>query len=89
MEASRKKIESGTFTKERLTVSIASKVLLKLQMLPEEKQRQVLEFIAQLPTERPGPRISLFGLFKGIDTTEEDIAAARREMWGHFPREEL
>jgi hypothetical protein len=23
----------------------------------------------------------------GVDITEEDIAEARREMWGNFPRE--
>jgi hypothetical protein len=35
------------------------------------------------------PRRSLKGLWAdlGIDITEADIAEARREMWGNFPRD--
>lgn len=31
----------------------------------------------------------LRGLPLDIDITEEDISAARREMWGNFPRDIL
>lgn len=37
----------------------------------------------------PIGRKSLRGLWKGLDLTEEDLAEARREMWGNFPREDL
>lgn len=34
---------------------------------------------------------SLYGLWADAPTgiTEEDIAAARREMWGNFPRDDI
>ena len=32
---------------------------------------------------------SLLGLWKGLDISEEDIAEARRAMWGDFPREDV
>src|SRR5205823_1790555 len=63
------------------TMTIATQVLLKLQTLPEDQQRQVLEFIEQMSLRPSPPRTPLYGLFKGCDTTEEEIAAARREMW--------
>jgi hypothetical protein len=70
-------------------MTTATQVMLKLQSLPEEQQRQVLEFIERLPPAPPQPRLELYGLFKGFDTTEEEIAEARREMWGTFPREDI
>ena len=70
-------------------MTIATQVILKLQTLPEDQQRQVLEFIEQLPSRPPPARTPLYGLFKGFDTTEEEIAEARREMWGKFPREDF
>jgi hypothetical protein len=33
-------------------------------------------------------RTSAAGLWEGVSTSEEDIAAARAEMWGNFPRED-
>jgi len=43
----------------------------------------------ELEASRPIPRKSLRGLWRGMDTTEEDIAEARREMWSNFPREDI
>jgi hypothetical protein len=37
----------------------------------------------------PSPRKSLRGLWKGLDVSDEDIAHARREMWGNFPLGDL
>ncbi len=34
----------------------------------------------------PGQRKSLRGLWRGLDISDEDIAQARREMWGDFAR---
>lgn len=40
-------------------------------------------------SDDPAPVKSIFGLWadRGINITDEDIAEARREMWGNFPRE--
>jgi hypothetical protein len=70
-------------------MTIAMQVMLKLQALPEEQQRRVLEFIEKLPPAPPQPRVELRGLLKGYDITDEEIAEARREMWGNSPGEDF
>jgi hypothetical protein len=72
-------------------MTIEEQVLEKLRDLPPEKQKEVLEFVDALK-EKNGPkkpRRSLHGLWAdlNIHITEEDIAEARREMWGNFPRD--
>jgi uncharacterized protein DUF2281 len=72
-------------------MTIEQQVLEKLRDLPPEKQKEVLDFV-DLLKERNGPkkpRRSLRGLWADlkINITEEDIAQARREMWGNFPRD--
>jgi hypothetical protein len=68
-------------------VTIPGQILIKLSGLPDEQQRKVLEFIETLEPSPTGSRPSLYGLFQGIETTEEEIAEARREMWSNVPRE--
>jgi hypothetical protein len=70
-------------------MTIATQVLMKLQALPEEQQRQVLEFIDRLPPAPAEPRKDLYGLWTGYDTTADEIAEARREMWGGSPGEDF
>lgn len=58
-----------------------------LRELTPEKQQEVLdfaEFLRQKTSDRR-PRLSLKGLCAdlNIEITEEDIAEARREMWGN------
>jgi hypothetical protein len=72
-------------------MTIEEQVLEKLRALPPEKQKQVLDF-ADFLQEKNGPKEplrSLRGLWKDLNTeiTDEDIAEARREMWGNFPRD--
>ena len=72
-------------------MTIEQQVLEKLRDLPPEKQKEVLDFVDFLK-EKSGPkkpRHSLLGLWADLNThiTEEDIAQARREMWGNFPRD--
>jgi len=72
-------------------VTIEQQVLEKLRDLPPEKQKEVLDFVDFLQ-EKNGqkkPLKSLLGLWAelNIHITEEDIAEARREMWGNFPRD--
>ncbi|MBD1833715.1 hypothetical protein H6F61_13760 [Cyanobacteria bacterium FACHB-472] len=54
--------------------------------LNEQVARQIKR---ELQVAQPKPRKSLRGLWRGLDITEEDIAEARREMWGNFPREDI
>jgi hypothetical protein len=65
----------------------------KTKNLPPDKQQEVLDFVEFVRgrTPVPRPRRSSEGLCAdlGVDITEEDIAQARREMWGNFPREDI
>ena len=72
-------------------MTIEQQVLEKLRDLPPEQQKEVLDFVDFLK-EKNGPKKplrSLLGLWAdlNIHITEEDIAQARREMWGNFPRD--
>jgi hypothetical protein len=72
-------------------MSFEQEVLDKLRDLPPERQKEVLDFVdflkAKNGPKKPGG--GLRGLWKdlNIQITEEDIAEARREMWGNFPRD--
>jgi hypothetical protein len=74
-----------------LLMSIEQEVIEKLRTLPADKQSEVLAFVESLQRQMsadPPPR-SLRGLWADLDIsiTDEDIAAARREMWAGFPRD--
>ena len=72
-------------------MTIEEKVLEKLRELPPQNQKEVLRFAMSLAESNgpPKPLRSLEGLLEdlNLDITEEDIAEARREMWGNFPRD--
>ena len=71
-------------------MTIEQQVIEKLRELPPEKQREVLDFAASLSKdESPRKLRSLEGLLEdlNLDIAEEDIAQARKEMWGNFPRD--
>ena len=73
-------------------MSVAESVVEKLQSLTPEQQREVAELVDALAAKTNAtktPRRSLLGLCAdlGIKITEEDIAEARKEMWGNFPRD--
>lgn len=69
--------------------SIEQAVLDHLRGLAPAQQQQVLDFVKFLQQQYPyvGPRKSLKGLWagRGIDLSEEEIDAARREMWSFQP----
>jgi hypothetical protein len=76
---------------KEISTTIPEQVLDKLRDLPPEKQKAVLEFVNSLgengaPT-RPLKSLEGFWSEYDIEITEEDIAEARKEMWGNFPRE--
>lgn len=72
-------------------MNLEQAVLEKLRTLPPERQQEVLDFVEflQQKTLIKRPLKSVKGLFADlkVDITEEDIAQARQEMWGNFPRE--
>ena len=74
-------------------MSIEQAILENLRVLPPEKQQEVLDFVEFIKTKsRPKvARRSIKGLCAdlGVHITEEDIAQARREIWGNFPREDF
>ena len=72
-------------------MTLEEQVLEKLRDLSPDKQREVLHFVETLTQNgEPKPALkSLRGLWKdlGMDITADDIAQARREMWGNFPHD--
>ena len=74
-------------------MSIEQAVLRKMYALPEAQRQEVLDFVeflhAKMVTKQPLRSIRGLWADLDIDITEEDIAEARREMWGNFPREDI
>lgn len=72
-------------------MTLEEAVLQTLRELPGDKQQEVLDFAQYLKHKNPPKykKRSLEGLWAdlNIEITEEDIAEARQEMWGNFPRE--
>ena len=67
-------------------MSIEKSLLEKLEKLPAEKRQEVLDFVESLEKKAAQKRArrSLKGLWAdlGVAITADDIAEARREMWG-------
>jgi hypothetical protein len=71
-------------------MTLEQRVLRRFRELTAQKQEEVLAFISRLQQEtQHEPRRSLSGLWADFDlnVTEEDIADARRGVWGSFPRD--
>ena len=66
-------------------------LLEQIKVLPPDLKREAIHFVEFLQTKvkTKAPRRSLYGALADLDIkiTEEDIAEARKEMWGNFPRE--
>lgn len=64
-----------------------------LEVLPPDKQQELLHFAESLQAQNIAkkPRKSLKGICSDleINLTEEDLAEAKREMWGDFPKVEV
>lgn len=70
-------------------MTFEDRILEKLRDLPADKQQEVLEFVDSLKKNgETTPLRSPLGLWADLrfHVTEGDIAEARREMWGKFPR---
>lgn len=74
-------------------MSIEQAILENLRVLPPEKQQEVLDFVEFIKSKSRSKvaRRSIKGLCAdlGVHITAEDIAQARREIWGNFPREDF
>ncbi|WP_193197742.1 hypothetical protein [Nostoc sp. MG11] len=72
-------------------MNIEQAVLERLRQLLIDKQQQLLdfaEFLSQKTTSKtPLRTVRGFCADLKVDITEEDIAQARQEMWGNFPRD--
>jgi hypothetical protein len=75
-------------------MTIAEAVAKSVESLPPDKQKEVMDFAEFLKASvRPKPHRTaktLEGLWAGMGIqpiTDADIRQARKEMWGHFPRE--
>jgi hypothetical protein len=75
------------------TVSLDRLMKLASRLCVRDKVRLIRHLAPQIERDLQSaatvPRRSLRGIWRGLDITEEDIAAARREMWREFPREDL
>jgi hypothetical protein len=72
-------------------MTIEEAIVEKVRSLPPEKQAEVLEYVSTLETKARTPFRSPKGVLADLNftLTEEDLAEARREMWGGFPRDEV
>lgn len=72
-------------------MSVAEAIFEKVRALPPESQAVVLSYVSTLTEQGRTPFQSPKGTLAGLDftLTEEDLAEARREMWGDFPREDI
>ncbi|MFM9268565.1 DUF2281 domain-containing protein [Tychonema sp. BBK16] len=74
-------------------MNLEQAVLDKLRELPPNQQQEVLDFAEFLHQKNflKRPLKSVKGMWANldIDITEEDIAQARKEMWGNFPRGDI
>jgi len=74
-------------------MNLEQAVLEKLRSLPPNQQQEVLDFAEFLQQKnilkRPLKSVKGMWVHLDMDITEEDIAQARKEMWGNFPRGDI
>lgn len=74
-------------------MNLEQAVLDKLRELPPNQQQEVLNFAEFLQQKnilkRPLKSVKGMWVHLDMDITEEDIAQARKEMWGNFPRGDI
>jgi hypothetical protein len=74
-------------------MNLEQAILDKLRTLPPDKQQEVLAFAEFLQQKfipkKPRKSVKIMWNNLDINITEEDIAQARKEMWGNFPREDF
>ena len=75
------------------SVTLEEALVVVRRLSPVDKARLIEQIVPDIKREFKAaqslPRKSLRGLWRGLDIAEEEIAEARREMWGSFSREDL
>lgn len=75
------------------TVTLESVLQLAKQLSAMDKVRLIEQIAPEIERDlhasQHEPRESLRGIWQGLNITDEDIAEARREMWGNFPRDDF
>lgn len=78
---------------EAKPIALEQVVKLAAKLSALDKVRLVEQVMAtlenDLTAQEKKPRRSLYGIWKGVDASDEDIAEVRREMWKNFPREDI
>jgi hypothetical protein len=73
-------------------MTVIENVVQKLAQLPPARQLEVLDFVDFLneKKDRKGPLYNPEGLWagQGEDISPEDLAEARKVMWGKYDKEE-
>ncbi len=76
-----------------LTVELEEVVGMVRGLSPLDKVRLVEEVMTlledDLTNQKSRPKPSLYGIWPDANISEEDIAEARQEMWGNFPRTDI
>lgn len=74
-----------------ITKKAYEKILQQAKRFPKAQRRSLVRELWDEQDDslesfipKRGKIVKLGGLWEGIDITEEDIAQARREMWGKF-----
>jgi hypothetical protein len=75
------------------TVELNDALVIARGLSALDKVRLVEEVMALLEEELADrdrtPKRSLYGIWKDVHVTAEDIDQVRKEMWGNFPREDI
>ncbi len=74
-------------------MTLEEAILEKVRAMPADKQKAILDIVTELSGDA-GPMPKLIdprGMWKKYDISisVEDIAEARREIWGNFPRDDF
>jgi hypothetical protein len=93
---SNQRTERRIMEKGRTAMTTEESILERVRALPPAKREDVLKYISSLDSgEGAAEEKKSFRSPKGIladlnfTLTEEDLAEARREMWGAFPRDDV
>lgn len=85
--------ESATlYTTQQNNVPTVKSILKLVSQLAATDKLQLMESLVALIRAELAPLpepVSLYGLWKGVSISEQDIAEARQEMWGNFPRDDI
>ncbi|MBI3958914.1 MAG: hypothetical protein HY328_08900 [Chloroflexi bacterium] len=83
---------AALYTIQQNSIPTVDSILKLVSQLAATDKLQLMESLVALIRAELAPPpepVSLYGLWKGVSISEEDIAEARQEMWGNFPRDDI